>query len=235
MISLILLAAGSGRRMAGEVDDKILAPLNGLPALCYSLRAFQASALIDTYTIVYRDDAQKTALLEAVLQTNIRIDQILWVQGGSERQDSVEKALATQPEDCEYVFIHDAARPLVSVESIQALDKAVRRDHAAVLAHAVTDTIKRIPQTDQLETIILEDLQRSRLWAMETPQAFNYAKIRQAYKHVRANDLKITDDTAAAASIGLKTTIVPNTQPNPKLTTSADLAYIKHLLKEHPV
>lgn len=235
MTNLILLAAGSGHRMAGEVADKILVPLHGLPALCYSLRAFQEAALIDTYTIVYRDDAQKKALLEAVLQTSIRLDKILWVQGGQERSHSVENALAAQPPDCEYVFIHDAARPLVSNKSIQALDKAVRRDHAAVLAHPVTDTIKRIPQADQLISTELEDLQRDRLWAMETPQAFHYTKIRQAYQHVRANHLKITDDTAAAATIGLKTTIVPNAQPNPKLTTPHDLAYIEHILNKRSV
>lgn len=229
--ALILLAAGNSRRMAGEVPDKILAPLNGLPALCYSLRAFQLSSVIDRYTIVYRDDAQKVALLEAVLLTNIRIDTIVWVQGGTERQNSVENALAAQADDCDYVFIHDAARPAISAEAIEALDQAVRRGDAAVLAHPVTDTIKRIPEPDQLEDIQLEDLDRSRLWAMETPQAFSYAKIRAAYQHVREHNLQLTDDTAAVASIGLKATIVPNQSPNPKLTTPADLAYIQHLLK----
>jgi len=233
--SLILLAAGSGRRMADEVADKILAPLNGMPALCYSLRAFQESALIDTITVVYRDDAQKTALEEAVLQTTIHIDSILWVQGGSERQNSVENALAAQPADCQYVFIHDAARPAITSTAIQALNQAVRHSGAAVLAHAITDTIKRIPEAGQLTSTTLEDLDRSRLWAMETPQAFNYTKILKAYQHVRANNLQITDDTAAAASIGLGTTIVPNNQPNPKLTTPADLADIEHLLKERRV
>jgi 2-C-methyl-D-erythritol 4-phosphate cytidylyltransferase len=66
---------------------------------------------------------------------------------------------------------------------------------------------------------------------METPQAFDYKSILEAYQNVAKRKLTITDDTAAAATIGLKTTLVPNKNPNPKLTSPTDLAYIEHLLK----
>jgi 2-C-methyl-D-erythritol 4-phosphate cytidylyltransferase len=231
----ILLAAGSGQRMAGHVNDKVLTPINGQPALVYSLQAFADSKAVDQFVIVYRDEAQKAAIKSIIATYGLSHLSIQTVQGGAERQLSVLNALNLIDEACEYVFIHDAARPLVSVASIQALDKAVRRDGAAVLAHPVTDTIKRIPKADQLQSAQLEDLDRSRLWAMETPQAFSCPKIREAYQHAHTNNLKVTDDTAAAASIGLRTTLVLNKLPNPKITTPTDLAYIGHILKERRV
>ena len=135
---------------------------------------------------------------------------------------------------CIRARIQESASPLVSVEAIQALHAAVIRDRAAVLAHPVVDTIKRIPTAGQLTQTGLEDLDRSRLWAMETPQAFALPDILKAYQHVHASGLRITDDTAAAARIGLHTTIVPNHTPNLKITTPQDLSYAAWLLQQSP-
>ncbi len=227
----ILLAAGSGSRMQGTVDDKVLAPLAGEAVIVHSVRAFIQSGVTRHFTVVFRDKAQRTRIKTALQPLDCTAN---YVPGGKERQDSVFNALEAQPEDCAYVFIHDCARPLLSASAIQALHQAVQTSRAAVLAHAVADTIKRIPQAGQLVQTELEDLERPRLWAMETPQAFAYSDILKAYKHVRDNGLTITDDTAAAATIGLKTTIVPNSQPNPKITTPADLDYIEWLLRKAP-
>jgi 2-C-methyl-D-erythritol 4-phosphate cytidylyltransferase len=233
-VSLLLLAAGSGSRMQGTVADKTLAQLNGLPVLCHSVRAFLASGCIDRFTIVYRDDAQKAELETALNQIDLQDTPLDWALGGSVRQDSVYNALRIQPQSCTHVFIHDSARPLVSAESIQALHTTVLRDRAAVLAHPVADTIKRIPTAGQLEQTELEDLDRSRLWAMETPQAFALPDILKAYQHVHDSGLHITDDTAAAATIGLRTTLVPNAAPNIKITTPQDLSYAAWLLQQSP-
>ncbi len=216
--------------MQGAVADKTLAPLNGLPVLCHSIRAFLESGCIDRFTIVHRDDAQKTALTDALSQIDLQGTPIDWALGGNERQDSVYNALRIQPDTSTHVFIHDSARPLVPIESIQALHAAAIRNRAAVLAHPVADTIKRIPTAGKLEQTELEDLDRSRLWAMETPQAFALPDILRAYQHVHESGLRITDDTAAAATIGLHTTIVPNHTPNLKITTPHDLDYAAWLL-----
>lgn len=228
----ILLAAGNGHRMQGCVEDKILAPLGGAPVFLYSIRAFLRSGCINRFTVVYRDEPQKEQLQASMDPSELGGIPIDWVAGGSERQHSVENALAAQSDDCRYVFIHDCARPLISAQSIQSLDQAVRRDGAATLAHPVIDTIKRIPEPGQFQSVPLEDLDRDRLWAMETPQAFDYAKIRAAYAQVRKQQLRVTDDCAAAAMIGLHATLVHNPDPNPKLTTPADINYIEHLLNE---
>ncbi|MDQ8193855.1 IspD/TarI family cytidylyltransferase [Coraliomargarita sp. SDUM461004] len=234
MVTAILLAAGSGNRMQGQVADKVLANLNGLPAFCYSLQAFHRSGVIDDYIVVYRDEAQKSQLAAAVQQCELQHLKINAVAGGQERQDSVIHALNIANESCDYVFIHDCARPCVTYQAIQSLHQAVLRDQAASLAHPVIDTIKRIPAPKQLHKVELEDLDRQRLWAMETPQAFNFASILKAYQLVSQKKLSITDDTAAARLIGLNTTLVPNQIPNPKLTTPGDLAYINFLMASRP-
>ncbi len=227
----ILLAAGSGQRMQGQVEDKILAPINGQPALVYSLKAFDRSCVINSYLIVYRDEIQKKAIEAIIAAHDFGHLEIQVVLGGAERQLSVMKALNAIDENCDYAFIHDCARPCITTEAIKDVYSAVQEDQAASLAHPVVDTIKRTEAANELRKLSLEDLDRSRVWAMETPQAFAFKNILKAYQNVIKKKLTITDDTAALATIGLKTTLVPNKRPNPKLTTPSDLSYIEHLLK----
>lgn len=227
----ILLAAGSGQRMQGQVEDKILAPINGQPALVYSLKAFDRSCVINSYLIVYRDEIQKKAIEAIIAAHDFGHLEIQVVLGGAERQLSVMKALNAIDENCDYVFIHDCARPCITTEAIKDVYSAVQEDQAASLAHPVVDTIKRTEAANELRKLSLEDLDRSRVWAMETPQAFAFKNILKAYQNVIKKKLTITDDTAALATIDLKTTLVPNKRPNPKLTTPSDLSYIEHLLK----
>lgn len=217
----ILLAAGSGSRMQGAVTDKVLAPLAGRPVFSYSARAFMESATADLYVIVYRDQRQ---MLE--LSAHAPTPSVL-VHGGRERQDSVTAALAALPADIEHVFIHDCARPLVRPEQLVALHKIVRREHAVVLAHRVVDTIKEHRPDARLRT-----LDRSKLWAMETPQVFRRDLIARAYARVAAKNLRITDDAQAVEQLGHPIGLLENATPNPKLTTPADLAYLEFLLNK---
>jgi 2-C-methyl-D-erythritol 4-phosphate cytidylyltransferase len=216
--------------MQAEVADKVLVPIHGKPAIVYSLQAFAESCVIDQYVIVYRDETQKAEIESIIQKHGLGHLKIKGVPGGAERQLSVVHALNVIEDACDYVFIHDCARPCVSSDAILRLDLAVQEDQAACLAHPVVDTIKRTASTGEARKQELEDLDRSRLWAMETPQAFAFKSILKAYQKVIKEKLQVTDDTAAAATIGLKTTLVQNDQPNPKLTTPTDLSYIEHLL-----
>lgn len=215
----ILLAAGSGTRMLGTVADKILAPLAGRPVFAHSVAAFLASNVADYYLIVTRDQAQSIAL-SAYAPTPAQ-----FIPGGKERQDSVRLALEALPADIEYVFIHDCARPLVRVEHLVGLHKIVRKENAVVLAHRVTDTIKKHSDTGHLKT-----LERERLWAMETPQVFARELILEAYAKVAKKKLRVTDDAAAVELLSHTVALLENPHPNPKITTPADLAYIEFLL-----
>jgi 2-C-methyl-D-erythritol 4-phosphate cytidylyltransferase len=215
----ILLAAGSGSRMAGAVADKVLAPLAGRPVFAHSAAAFMQSAIADLYVVVYRDQRQMLALSALAPTPSVL------VRGGRERQDSVMNALSALPADIAHVFIHDCARPLIRPEQLVALHKIVRREHAVVLAHRVTDTIKEHNEDARLRT-----LERGRLWAMETPQVFSRELIVRAYDRVAQRGLRVTDDAQAVEQLGHPIALLENNQPNPKLTTPADLPWLEFLL-----
>ena len=218
----ILLAAGSSRRMAGAVTDKILAPLAGKPVFAHSAATFVRSGVVDFFVVTYRDQAQLVGLSAYAPTPTI------FVPGGSERQDSVAAALAELPDDISHVYIHDCARPLVLAEQLVALYKIVRREKAVVLAHRVTDTIK-----EHHGEGLLRSLERRRLWAMETPQVFDRDLICRAYAKVAARKLTVTDDAAAVEVLGHSVALLENPHPNPKLTTPADLPYLEFLITQN--
>ncbi len=225
----IFLAAGSGSRMNGAVDDKILALLAGRPVIAYSAAAFMQSAIADLYVVVYRDQRQMMELSAYAPTPSVL------VHGGRERQESVMNALAALPADIAHVFIHDCARPLIQPEQLVALHKIVRRELAVVLAHRVTDTIKEhiVSSTrNGEEHVRLRTIDRSRLWAMETPQVFDRDLITRAYARVQARGLHITDDAQAVEQLGHPIALLENPHPNPKLTTPADFRYLEFLLRE---
>lgn len=209
--------------MAGLVSDKVLAPVAGRPVFAYSAAAFAASGVADLYVVVYRDRSQMTAL-SAFAPTPS-----LLVRGGRERRDSVAAALAALPGDIDYVFIHDCARPLIRPEQLVALHKIVRREQAVVLAHRVTDTIKEHRGNGRLRT-----LDRSKLWAMETPQVFSKELVERAYARVTSRRIRVTDDAAAVERLGHPIALLENPHPNPKLTAPQDLAYLEFLLAPPP-
>lgn len=217
----ILLAAGSGHRMNGAVEDKILAPLGGRPLFLHSATAFAESGVADFYVIVYRDQKQMLEL-SAYAPTPA-----LFVPGGEERQDSVAAALAALPPDIGKVFIHDCARPFVRVEQLIALHKIVLREDAVVLAHRVTDSIKEHRADGHLKS-----LNRDKLWAMETPQVFARDLIVAAYAKVAKKKLRITDDAAAVELLKHPVALLENPYSNPKLTTPADLPWFEYLLAQ---
>lgn len=217
----ILLAAGSSRRMAGTVADKILAPLAGKPVFAHSAATFYRSGVIDFFLVTYRDQRQLVEL------SSYAPTPTQFVPGGTERQDSVAAALAELPDDVRYVFIHDCARPLVRTEQLVALHKIVRREDAVVLAHRVTDTIK-----EHRGEGMLRQLNRDALWAMETPQVFSRDLICRAYAKAAAKKKRLTDDAAAVELLKHPVALLENFHPNPKITTPADLFYAEYLLSQ---
>jgi 2-C-methyl-D-erythritol 4-phosphate cytidylyltransferase len=148
--------------------------------------------------------------------------------GGQERQDSVWNGLEALSPPAQFVAIQDGARPCTREELISATLAAARASGAAVAAQPVTDTMK---ESDDGK-LIARHLDRSRLWAVQTPQCFRVAVIRRALAAARRQGLHVTDDTAACALIGQPVTLVPSLRPNPKVTMPGDLAHIELLLRE---
>jgi 2-C-methyl-D-erythritol 4-phosphate cytidylyltransferase len=223
MISAIIVAAGKGTRMGSKVD-KLLLELDGCPIVAHTWRRFDDTRCIDEIVLVVRDGMQD-ALKQIARRHSLRKPFTLIV-GGKERQDSVWNGLAALSPAAEIVAIQDAARPCTSQALIAATIAAARETGAAVAAQAVTDTIKE----SRDGRIIERTLDRSRLWAVQTPQTFRVEIIRRALSEVRQRNLLVTDDTAACELVGQPVQLVISADPNPKVTRPEDLPCVEAVL-----
>jgi 2-C-methyl-D-erythritol 4-phosphate cytidylyltransferase len=150
------------------------------------------------------------------------------VAGGKQRQDSVWNGLTALSPNAQIVAIQDAARPCTSLALIEATIQAARQYGAAVAAQPVSDTIKWSDDG----TFVSRHLDRSRLWAVQTPQTFRVEIIRRALQAVRDRGLQVTDDTAACEIIGQPVQLVHLPGPNPKVTVAGDVPYVEMLLRD---
>ena len=224
MISAIIVAAGKGTRMGPKVD-KLFLELNGCPIVAHTWHRFDEAGCIDEIFMVVRDGMQAAFMKLAQkykFQKPFRV-----VAGGKERQDSVWNGLAALSPEVEIVAIQDAARPCTSPALIAATVAAAREIGAAVAAQPVTDTIKESRDGKLIE----RTLDRSRLWAVQTPQTFRVDIIRRALSAVRQKGLLVTDDTAACELIGQPVQLVLSTEPNPKVTRPEDLPCVEAVLR----
>ena len=220
--------------MAGAVPDKILTPLGGRPVFTHSLGAMAQATALAGIIISYRDSAQMMRLL-SLAASFPQLPTLGWAQGGETRMDSVANALAVLPREATAVVIHDAARPFATADAFRTIAARAADSQCATIARRVTDTIKRVGQADARAvapfSTELEDLERNRLWAMETPQGFPRAILEAAYRQ-RGDQPHWTDDTAAVASVGQTVTVVELPSPNPKLTTTQDLEFAEWLIEK---
>ena len=224
MNSAIIVAAGKGTRMGPGVD-KLFLEVAGRPVVAHTWQRFNDAVDIAEIVIVVRDGMQ-SAFAELAAQFNLRKSN-QFVVGGAERQDSVAHGLAALSPAAEIVAIQDGARPCTSAALITASIAAARDTGAAVAAQAVTDTIKESADGQ----LISRTVDRSKLWAVQTPQTFRVEIIRRALAEVRRQGLRVTDDTAACELIGQPVRLVTYPAPNPKVTVSADLPYIEVVLQ----
>jgi 2-C-methyl-D-erythritol 4-phosphate cytidylyltransferase len=224
MVSAIIVAAGKGTRM-GAKGDKLFLELAGCPIVAHTWRRFDEAGCIDEIVMVVRDGMQ-AAFRELGERHRFRKKAAL-VAGGKERQDSVWNGLEALSPGTEIVVIQDAARPCTSQALIAATVAAARETGAAVAAQAVTDTIKESRDGKLIE----RTLDRSQLWAVQTPQTFRVEIVRRALSEVRRRGLLVTDDTAACELIGQPVRLVLSAQPNPKVTRPEDLPCVEALLR----
>ena len=224
MTSAIIVAAGRGTRMGPDVD-KLFLEVAGRPVVAHTWQRFEASACIDEIVLVVRDGMQAD-FVRLASQFDYKKPWRLTV-GGKERQDSVWNGLQALAPSAEIVAIQDGARPCTSAALIEATVAAARETGAAVAAQRVTDTVK---ESDG-GSVIARNVDRARLWSVQTPQTFRVDVIRRALAAVRERGVIVTDDTAACELIGQPVTLVESAAPNPKVTTKGDLAYLETLLR----
>jgi 2-C-methyl-D-erythritol 4-phosphate cytidylyltransferase len=222
--SAIIVAAGLGKRMGPGVD-KLFLEVAGRPIVAHTWARFDSIELFGEIVLVVRDGMEEA--FQELARTHGFRRPFRLVPGGAERQDSVWNGLQALSPSAEVVAIQDGARPCTSPATIEATVGAARDIGAAVAAQRVTDTIK---ESDG-GTLIQRNVERGRLWSVQTPQAFRVEIIRRALARVRELKLTVTDDTAACELIGQAVRLVETAHPNPKATSPADLPYIELLLR----
>jgi len=193
--------------------------------MSWTISRFEKARTIDQIVIVAGEDyllhVNNTVVNPFDFQKVFKI-----VPGGDTRAESVMKGLEALPLATSYVAIHDAVRPLVKPEDIDAVVREAQAHRAAILGRPVTDTVKRAR-----EGLIMATLDRSTMIFAETPQAFQYDLIKEAYATGLKSGLDATDDAATVEAIGFKVKLIQSTGANPKLTTADDLAFIEMMLK----
>lgn len=211
MFCAVIVAAGSSRR-AGF--DKLAAPLAGVPVLRRSVDAFVAAGAAAVVVVCPQSRWEETGLSTADFPVPV-----MRVDGGAERQDSVAAGLAALPAGTRMVAVHDGARPLITPQGIAACLQAAEATGAATCAHPVVDTLKR---ADAAGRALPEKVSRENLWGMETPQIFRLSLLLQAYEHVKAHGLVVTDEVSAVEALGVATQLVQG-GANLKITLPGDL------------
>ncbi len=224
MTAAIIVAAGKSARM-GPNADKLFLELNGCPVVAHTWRTFNQAGGIVEIIVVIRDGMQ--AAFAGLAEKYKFTKKFCLVPGGTERQDSVWNGLGALSPGSEIVMIQDAARPCTSQRLIAATIEAARQTGAAVAAQPITDTIKESADGKLIE----RTLDRSRLWAVQTPQTFRVDVLRRALSEVRQKGLLVTDDTAACELIGQPVRLVVDPHPNTKITRPEDLPYVEALLR----
>jgi len=222
-VGAIIAAAGRSKRMGG--GDKLFAVVGGKPLLAHTLSAFDGCRGVDRVVLVLSPENMergKELVAEAGFSKVAAV-----CQGGERRQDSVCNGLEPLA-SCQWVVVHDGARPLVTAALIERGLEAAKKTGAAIAALPIGDTVKEVEPPD----IIGHTLARGRLWAAQTPQVFRYDILRQAHQQAQG---EATDDAALVEKLGYQVRVFEGSPWNIKVTTAADLAVVEALLAQSKV
>ena len=209
----VIVAAGTASRMEGI--DKVMAPLGGEPMIARTVRAFQDCDAISEIVIVTRED-----LILPITGLCKNMDKVT-------RQESVNLGLNALSDKVKLAAVHDGARPLASWQLIDQVVRAANTYGAAAPAVSVKDTIKVVEGR-----IVKSTPDRASLYAVQTPQVFDFDILRGALAKASADNAKLTDDCSAVERIGFSVKIVEGDERNLKVTTPLDLKIAELLLEE---
>lgn len=223
---VILLGAGSGVRF-GSSENKIVVELNQRPIYDYSLNLFLKDHRCEHVLFVIQAEEQ-VAMENQIKQLYGQLpEKLSFIQGGSQRQYSVEKGLAALrfPEEG-YVFVHDAARPFIDSDMIDQLFEAVKVDEAVLLAVPAKDTIKVIRNREVHQT-----LHRPVIWQVQTPQAYKSELLIRAYQQAAQDEYLGNEEGELVERINHPVKALEGKDHNLKITTSTDFFIAEALLK----
>lgn len=219
--TLIIPAAGQGKRM-GAGQNKLFLPIASVPLIIHTLRVFDKDEACERIILAVNADEQP--VFERFIKKYDIKKQIVFALGGQERQDSVYNGLL-QASEASYVLVHDGARPFITIEIIRSvLEEAVQKG-ASICAVPVKDTIKRVEDGSVVETV-----ERSKLWAVQTPQGFHLSTLSDAHEEARKAGYVGTDDASLVERLGKDVGVVSGSYFNIKVTTPDDLIVAESFL-----
>ena len=220
----IVAGAGSGKRL-GCPAKKPFVDLKGRPLIIYSLKTLDSSPSIDGIVVAVERSCLKR-FSGLIKRYHIRKVKFI-VSGGRTRYESIRNCLSKVDASYGIVLVHDAARPLVDEGLIRGSISTAKRFGGCIAAVPVKDTVK----TAGKDLFITKTIERSKVWAAETPQTFRRALIMKAYRNAPRDHSKITDDSYLIERLGAKVKILMGSYRNIKVTTKEDLALAGMLLK----
>lgn len=212
--SAVVPAAGASSRMEGE--SKLFASLGGGPVLGRTVSALSQSEQISEIVVAAREE--ELLAVADICRAYVEGKPVKIVRGGETRLESVMAALAECDERADLIAIHDGARPLVTVDIIDAVIQRAQETYAAAPAVPVKDTIKVAAGG-----VVEHTPDRSTLYAVQTPQVFDRDLIQAALQAAKESGASITDDCGAVESLGKKVSLTEGSYENLKITTPIDL------------
>lgn len=213
-VGVVIVAGGSGSR-TGSAELKQFRWVAGKPALLHSVQAFMARTDV-AIVVAVLPKAYAADPPPWLFQCDV--DRLLVSVGGRERQESVWNGLEDMPEEVRFVVVHDAARPLVTDETIERVIARAREGVGAIAALPVVDTLKEV----DAEGNILRTIARAGLWRAQTPQAFPREMLERAHLDAKRAGESATDDAALLERLGLPVVVVRGSERGLKITDESD-------------
>lgn len=213
-VGVIVVAGGSGSRTSSS-ELKQFRWVAGKPALLHSVQAFMARADV-ALVVAVLPKAYAADPPPWLFQCDV--DRLLVSVGGRERQESVWNGLEDMPEEVRFVVVHDAARPLVSDETIARVIAKAREGVGAIAALPVVDTLKEVDEAGN----IVRTVPRTGLWRAQTPQAFPREQLERAHMDAKRAGESATDDSALLERLGLPVVVVRGSERALKITDESD-------------
>tara|TARA_B100000446_G_scaffold145134_1_gene138479 strand:+ start:269 stop:961 length:693 start_codon:yes stop_codon:yes gene_type:complete len=214
-VCAIIPAGGQGTRMGGTIPKQFLT-LGGKPILHYTLRTLQESGLIDSLVLVVPEKELESARADWLERPPV-VKQV--VVGGEKRQDSVFNGYQALPTDTDIVLVHDGVRPFLSKGMIHETIHVAGKFGAAITAIPVHDTLKQV----DVSGLVQRTVERDGLWRVQTPQAFRYDLLGEAFRKAQADSFYGTDEGALIENLGQEVRVVNGSEWNLKITRPEDL------------
>lgn len=214
-----------GKRMGKTVAKQFL-PLGDKPMLAHTLLAFQLTPEIDEIIPILSEEDMENCLREVIERYQITKVKTL-VVGGKERQDSVFHGLQKIGKETTVVLVHDGVRPFVTPDMIRECAGLAKKGECIAVGVPIKDTIKEVDDN----RIVRRTLERGRLWAIQTPQAFPVKVLKHAYEESQKHKISGTDDATLVERSGGTVRVIMGSYENIKITTPEDLILAEEILR----